>query len=138
VRISGCRVLAGLVPTDRSGRVGETEILGQHFSRFYIDEDRAARLPTLALAAAAKDGRFEGEGWRVRKDGSRFWANVIIDPIRNPAGELVGYAKITRDLSERRDAQLSLERTREVLFQRRRWRPSDNLPAASPTISIIY
>ena len=95
----------------------EAEILGQHFSRFYIDEDRAAGLPTLALATAAKDGRFEGEGWRVRKDGSRFWANVIIDPIRNPAGELVGYAKITRDLTERRDAQLALERTREVLFQ---------------------
>jgi PAS domain S-box-containing protein len=95
----------------------EAEILGQHFSRFYIDEDRAARLPTLALAAAAKDGRFEGEGWRVRKDGSRFWANAIVDPIRNPAGELVGYAKITRDLTERRDAQLSLEMTREVLFQ---------------------
>src|SRR6476660_8857540 len=95
----------------------EAEILGQHFSRFYIDEDRAARLPTLALAAAAKDGRFEREGWRVRKDGSRFWAHVIVDPIRNPAGELVGYAKITRDLTERRDAQLALERTREVLFQ---------------------
>ena len=95
----------------------EAEILGQHFSRFYIDEDRAAHLPTLALAAAAKDGRFEGEGWRVRKDGSRFWANAIVDPIRNPAGELVGYAKITRDLTERRNAQLSLERTREVLFQ---------------------
>jgi PAS domain S-box-containing protein len=92
----------------------EPEIRGQHFSRFYIDQDRAARLPTLALAAAANDGRFEGEGWRVRKDGSRFWANVIIDPIRNPAGELVGYAKITRDLTERRDAQLSLERTREA------------------------
>ena len=53
----------------------------------------------------------------MRKDGSRFWANVIVDPIRNPAGELVGYAKITRDLTERRDAQLALERTREVLFQ---------------------
>jgi PAS domain S-box-containing protein len=95
----------------------EAEILGQHFSRFYTDEDRTAGLPALALATAAKDGRFEGEGWRVRKDGSRFWANVIIDPIRNPAGELVGYAKITRDLTERRDAQLALERTREVLFQ---------------------
>jgi PAS domain S-box-containing protein len=95
----------------------EAEILGQHFCRFYIDEDRAARLPALALAAAARDGRFEGEGWRVRKDGSRFWANAIIDPIRNPAGELIGYAKITRDLTERHDAQLSLERTREVLFQ---------------------
>jgi PAS domain S-box-containing protein len=88
----------------------EAEILGQHFSRFYIDEDRTAGLPALALATAAKDGRFEGEGWRVRKDGSRFWANVIIDPIRNPAGELVGYAKITRDLTERRDAQLALEK----------------------------
>jgi PAS domain S-box-containing protein len=95
----------------------EAEILGEHFSRFYTDEDRAAGLPTLALAAAAKDGRFEGEGWRVRKDGSRIWANVIIDPIRDPAGELVGYAKITRDLTERREAQLSLEKTREVLFQ---------------------
>jgi PAS domain S-box-containing protein len=115
----------------------EAEILGQHFSRFYVDEDRAARLPTLALAAATKDGRFEGEGWRVRKDGSRFWANVIIDPIRNPAGELVGHAKITRDLTERRDAQVSLERTREVLFQSQKLGPSDNLPAASPTISII-
>lgn len=95
----------------------EAEILGEHFSRFYTDEDRAVRLPTVALAAAAKDGRFEGEGWRVRKDGSRFWANVIIDPIRDPAGELVGYAKITRDLTERHEAQLSLEKTREVLFQ---------------------
>jgi PAS domain S-box-containing protein len=95
----------------------EAEILGQHFSRFYIDDDRAAGLPGRALAAAAKDGRFEGEGWRVRKDGSRFWANVIIDPIRNPAGEPLGYAKITRDLTERRDAQLSLDRTREILFQ---------------------
>jgi PAS domain S-box-containing protein len=95
----------------------EAEILGQHFSRFYTDEDRAARLPAVALATAAKDGRFEGEGWRVRKDGSRFWANVIVDPIRNPAGELVGYAKITRDLTERREAQFALERTREILFQ---------------------
>ncbi len=95
----------------------EAEILGQHFSRFYVDEDREAGLPALALATAAKDGKFEGEGWHVRKDGSRFWANVIIDPIRNPAGELAGYAKITRDLTERRDAQLALERTREVLFQ---------------------
>jgi len=95
----------------------EAEILGEHFSRFYIDEDRAAGLPTVALARAAGDGRFEGEGWRVRKDGSRFWANVIVDPIRDPAGELVGYAKITRDLTERREAQLSLEKTREVLFQ---------------------
>jgi PAS domain S-box-containing protein len=95
----------------------EAEILGQHFSRFYTEEDRAAGLPARALATAAKDGKFEGEGWRVRKDGSRFWANVIIDPIRKSTGELVGYAKIIRDLTERREAQLTLERTREVLSQ---------------------
>jgi PAS domain S-box-containing protein len=95
----------------------EAEILGQHFSRFYTEEDRAAELPARALATAAKDGKFEGEGWRVRKDGSRFWANVIIDPIRKSTGELVGYAKIIRDLTERREAQLTLERTREVLSQ---------------------
>jgi PAS domain S-box-containing protein len=95
----------------------EAEILGQHFSRFYTEEDRAAGLPARALAAAAEDGKFEGEGWHVRKDGSRFWANVIIDPIRNPAGQLVGYAKVTRDLTERRDSHLALERTREALGQ---------------------
>ena len=94
----------------------EAEILGQHFSRFYVDKDREAGAPALALATAAKYGQFEREGWRVRKDGTRFWANVIVDPIRNPAGEIIGYAKITRDLTERRDAQLSLEKTREVLF----------------------
>jgi PAS domain S-box-containing protein len=95
----------------------EAEILGEHFSRFYTDEDRAAGLPALALAAAAQEGRFEGEGWRVRRDGSWFWANAIVDPILDPAGELIGYAKITRDLTERREAQLSLEKTREILFQ---------------------
>ena len=95
----------------------EAEVLGQHFSRFYTEEDRATGLPARVLATAAKDGKFEGEGWRVRKDGSRFWASVIIDPIRDSAGALVGYAKITRDLTERRDAQLALERTREALFQ---------------------
>src|SRR5471030_1365390 len=61
----------------------EAEILGQHFSRFYTEEDRATGLPSRALATAARDGRFEGEGWRVRKDGTRFWAVVIIDTIRN-------------------------------------------------------
>jgi PAS domain S-box-containing protein len=95
----------------------EAEILGEHFSRFYTEEDRATELPRRALATAAKDGKFEAEGWRVRKDGSRFWASVIIDPIHNSAGELVGYAKITRDLTERREAQLALERTREALSQ---------------------
>ena len=81
------------------------EIIGQHFSRFYTAEDRAAGLPERALATARREGRFEGEGWRVRKDGSRFWAHVVIDPIRRPDGELIGFAKITRDLTERRAAE---------------------------------
>src|SRR4051794_6338526 len=81
------------------------EIIGQHFSRFYTEEDRAAGVPARALRTAAEEGRFEAEGWRVRKDGTPFWAHVLIDPIRTPAGELVGYAKITRDLTERRAAE---------------------------------
>lgn len=93
------------------------EIIGQHFSRFYTDEDRAAGVPERALVTAASEGRFENEGWRVRKDGTRFWAHVIIDAIRNEAGELIGYAKITRDITERRETQMSLEQAREQLLQ---------------------
>ena len=93
------------------------EIIGEHFSRFYTDEDRAAGLPAKALQTAASEGRFETEGWRVRKDGSRFWADVIIDPIRNEDGEVIGFAKITRDITERVEAQRALEQAREALFQ---------------------
>ena len=93
------------------------EIVGQHFSRFYTEEDRETDLPKHALETAAREGKFEAEGWRVRKDGSRFWAWVVIDPIRAPSGELVGYAKITRDLTERKEAQQKLEKTREALLQ---------------------
>ncbi|MBV8849849.1 MAG: PAS domain S-box protein [Methylobacteriaceae bacterium] len=89
------------------------EILGQHFSRFYTDEDRAAGLPQHALQTAAIEGRFEHEGWRVRKDGSRFWAHVIIDPIRSPSGEILGFAKVTRDLSQRKAAEEELKRSEE-------------------------
>ena len=95
----------------------EAEIVGQHFSRFYTPEDRATGLPERALAAAREEGKFEGEGWRVRKDGGRFWASVIIDPIRNRSGDLVGYAKITRDLTERKAAE-SVLRSSEEQFKR--------------------
>jgi PAS domain S-box-containing protein len=91
----------------------EAEIIGEHFSRFYTEEDREKGLPAKILASAAREGKFEGEGWRVRKDGSRFWANVIIDPIRDPTGNLIGFAKITRDLTERRDAEASLRASME-------------------------
>ncbi|MBY5799079.1 PAS domain-containing sensor histidine kinase [Rhizobium leguminosarum] len=90
-----------------------SEILGEHFSRFYLEEDRAAGVPARALATAEKHGRFEGEGWRQRKDGTRFWAHVVIDPIRRPSGELIGYAKITRDLTERRAAENAIRQSEE-------------------------
>ena len=79
------------------------EIVGEHFSRFYTEEDRAAGIPALALKTARETGRFEAEGWRVRNTGGRFWASVVIDPIRDETGELIGYAKVTRDLSEKRE-----------------------------------
>jgi PAS domain S-box-containing protein len=93
------------------------EIIGCHFSQFYREEDRKAGEPEKALATAVQQGRFEKEGWRVRKDGTQFWAHVVIDPIRSDTGELIGYAKVTRDITERRDAQLKLEKTREALVQ---------------------
>ena len=93
------------------------EIIGEHFSRFYTDEDRATGLPARALAVAFEEGRFEAEGWRVRKDGSRFWANVVIDPVRDETGRHVGFAKVTRDLTERKLAAEALEQSREQFFQ---------------------
>jgi PAS domain S-box-containing protein len=92
------------------------EILGEHFSRFYTPEDLKREIPKKALETARREGRFTAEGWRVRKDGSRFWASVVIDPIIDN-GKVVGFAKVTRDLTERRDAQLELERSQEALFQ---------------------
>lgn len=89
------------------------EVLGQHFSRFYPEEDRRAGKPAKALMTAATEGRFEGEGWHIRKDGSRFWAHVIIDPIRHSSGRLIGFAKITRDLTERKQAEAELARSEQ-------------------------
>jgi PAS domain S-box-containing protein len=87
------------------------EILGQHFSRFYTPEDRAAEVPSHALRIAKETGRFHAEGWRIRKDGTRFWALVVIDAIRNPAGDLVGFAKITRDITDKFDAHQELSQS---------------------------
>ncbi|MEP6859664.1 MAG: PAS domain S-box protein [Deltaproteobacteria bacterium] len=97
---------AGMVTTWNAGAEaikGYTaqDIVGSHFSRFYPAADVAAGKCDLELEVAAREGRFEDEGWRVRKDGSRFWANVVISAIHNPAGKLVGFSKVTRDLTER-------------------------------------
>ncbi|HEY3890564.1 MAG TPA: PAS domain S-box protein, partial [Bradyrhizobium sp.] len=92
------------------------EILGQHFSRFYTESDRANGKPGRALSIALAQGRYEEEGWRVRKDGTFFWASVIIDAIRED-GKLVGFAKITRDITERRDAQLKLDQMQRQLAE---------------------
>ena len=89
------------------------EIIGQHFSRFYTSEEQAQEIPRIALETAEREGRFEIEGWRVRKDGTRFWANVVIDPIRDPGGALVGFAKVTRDLTDRRAAEAELRASEE-------------------------
>jgi PAS domain S-box-containing protein len=86
------------------------EIVGQHFSRFYTEADRRNGMPARALQIARTEGRFEAEGWRVRKDGTMFWANVILDPIRDDDGQLIGFAKITRDITERRNAELALQK----------------------------
>src|SRR5438105_7283935 len=93
------------------------EVIGGHFSQFYMAEDRAAGIPGRALEIAAREGRYEGEGWRIRKDGTRFWAGVIIDRILDPDGKLVGFAKITRDLTEKRRAEEALEQARAALAQ---------------------
>ena len=93
------------------------EIVGQHFSRFYTPVDQAAGKPARALGIAVETGHYEEEGWRVRKDGSFFWASVVIDPIRNDAGELIGFAKITRDISERKAAEERLSAMQRQLAE---------------------
>ena len=93
------------------------EIVGQHFSRFYTEEDRARGEPQFALETALREGKYEREGWRVRKDGSLFWANVVLDPIFDESGKHVGFAKITRDATERKKAEEDLEEARTALVQ---------------------
>src|SRR5579885_3583537 len=89
------------------------EILGQHFSRFYTQEDIDHRKPWRALEEAKEKGRYEDEGWRLRKDGSRFWANVVITALRDESGQLRGFLKITRDLTDRKRAEENARRLAE-------------------------
>ena len=91
------------------------EIIGQHFSRFYPEEDICAKKPEWELEEAILTGRFEDEGWRIRKDGTRFWANVIITATRNEKGKLIGFSKVTQDLTKRRRLEEKLRRSNEEL-----------------------
>ncbi|WP_244276544.1 MHYT domain-containing protein, partial [Methylobacterium indicum] len=93
------------------------EIVGTHFSCFYTEEDRARNVPARALATALAEGKFAAEGWRLRRDGTRFWASVVIDPIRGEDGAHVGFAKVTRDITERRRAEEALAQAQGALAQ---------------------
>jgi anti-anti-sigma factor len=93
------------------------EIIGQHFSRFYPQEDIQAGKTETELISAAQDGRFEDEGWRVRKDGTRFWANVIITALRDKDGKLRGFGKVTRDLTERRLSEERIKKQAQEIFE---------------------
>jgi len=93
------------------------EIVGRHFSTFYTEADRAAGLPSRVLEIARTEGRYEAEGWRVRKGGQLFWASVVVDAIHDEQGVIIGFAKVTRDMTERREAELQLQRTNERLAQ---------------------
>jgi PAS domain S-box-containing protein len=87
-----------------------SEIIGRHFSQFYPEEEKRNRKPDWELVVAQREGRFEDEGWRIRKDGSRFWANVVITAVRDEAGKLIGFAKVTRDVTEKMRAQQALQK----------------------------
>ncbi|CAN5146883.1 PAS domain-containing sensor histidine kinase [soil metagenome] len=95
----------------------EDEVVGRHFSLFYTPEDRAAGMPARALKTALRDGKFEGEALRMRKNGDRFWAHVMIDRIDDDNGQLAGFAKVTRDITEKRLAEQQIQKSREALVQ---------------------
>src|SRR5690242_5718991 len=93
------------------------EIIGQHFSRFYPPEEAARGKAEQELKTAAEHGRFEDEGWRMRKDGTRFWANVVVTALRGENGELWGFGKLTRDLTERRQAEEQIKRQAQEILE---------------------
>jgi PAS domain S-box-containing protein len=101
----------------RIHQYGAADIIGRHFSQFYTEEERQRGEPARAIQVAAYEGKYVAEGWRVRRDESLFWASVVIEAIRDEVGTPVGFAKITRDITERRAAQAALERAQEQLAQ---------------------
>jgi len=115
----GGRVVSWNTGAERINGYRVEEIIGEHLSRFYSTEKIREGFPDKELQEAAEKGRFEDEGWRVRKDGTLFWANVVISAVRNTQGELIGFVKVSRDISERRKAEealrLSEERSRSII-----------------------
>jgi PAS domain S-box-containing protein len=114
------------------------EIIGQHFSRFYSPEDIHGGKPEHELKVAATEGRFEGDGWRVRKDGTRFWANVIITSIRDEAGTLRGFSKVTRDITEHKRAEEALRRAHDQLETRVEERTVEILKKTRDLETLLY
>jgi PAS domain S-box-containing protein len=115
-----CLDQAGIITTWNAGAEHvkgylANEIVGQHFSRFYVEEDVARGIPEMDMERAAATGRAQSEGWRVRKDGSRFWAHTVLTAIRNDQGDLIGFSKITHDLTERKNAEQKLQEARASL-----------------------
>src|SRR6266850_211733 len=118
IRLDAQGVVSGWnAGAQRIAGYAEPEIVGHHFSRFYTAADRAAGAPERALAMAATSGTYEHDGWRVRKNGSLFLAAVVIDAIRDEEGQLIGFAKIMRDVTERHEARAKLQRAQEQLAQ---------------------
>ena len=109
------RVASWNAAAERIKGYGAQEIIGEHFSTFYPPDDVAQGKPQWALEIAEREGRHEDEGWRVRQDGTRFWANTVISPMRDAQGGLIGYAKVTRDLTQRRRADQALAQTNQEL-----------------------
>src|SRR5260370_7815839 len=102
------RIVTWNAGAERAKGYKASEIIGRHFSSFYTAEDVRAGRPQRLLDLALREGRVEDEGWRVRKDGSQFWSNVTITAVRDAAGKLIGFGKVTRDLTEHRRADVAL------------------------------
>ena len=104
------------------------EIIGKNFAVFYTDEDKHAEKHLTALEAADREGRYEAEGWRVRKDGSQFWVNALVYPIRDEQGDLTGYVKVTRDITEKLLGKMPSNEREMPLYSPKRWSPLVNSP----------
>ncbi|HEX4141030.1 MAG TPA: PAS domain S-box protein [Candidatus Methylacidiphilales bacterium] len=132
------KVMSWNAGAERTHGYAAAEIVGQHFSRFYLADKIAEKFPDLELKLAVENGRFEDEGWRLRKDGSCFWANVVISPMRNSQGELVGYVKVTRDVTARKEAAERIENLNHELKSRADLLESANKELESFSYSVSH